>query len=158
LNNISQPQQYDNLLQSIENSTAVAVSDGSFLDKQKAGTAGWIVEDEIHSIQITGTTACLGAPEVQCSHSSELTGLLGIITHVNKLCQQHNIQQGQITIGCDGKGAIQSTISYTHCSSYYKHFDLISSIQSSIAHSNINWNFCHIKGHQDDILQYKELI
>jgi hypothetical protein len=157
LHNTIQPQQYGNLLHSIENRTAVAVSDGSYLENQKAGSARWVLEDDTQSIQILGSSACPGAPEVQCSHRSELTGLLGIITHVNALCQQHNINQGQITIGCNGKGAIQSSISHIHCTLSYKHFDLISSIQSSIAHSKIKWNFQHIKGHQDDILQYEEL-
>jgi hypothetical protein len=82
---------------------------------------------------------------------------LGIITHINKICTHYNIQHGKITIGCNGQGAIQVVTTYDKWSSLHKHFDLISSIQTSIVHSLTKWKFCHIKGHQDDILNYNKL-
>jgi hypothetical protein len=145
------------LIQAIESGTAVAVSDGSYLDTQNAGMAGWIIEDTSHMHQAAGTTECPGSSEVQCSHRSELTGLLGIISHVNRICQLYNVQQGAITIGCNGQGALQTVHSHSKCTSSHKHFDFILSIQASIAHSNIKWNFCHIEGHQDDVMNYDEL-
>jgi hypothetical protein len=84
-------------------------------------------------------------------------GLLGIISHVNQFCRIYNIQDSAITIGCDGQGAIQTIQAYSKFTSSYKHFDLISSIHTSIAISKIKWKFCHIKGHQDDLLDYEEL-
>jgi hypothetical protein len=59
-------------------------------------------------------------------------GLLGIISHINQLCRIYNVQDGIITIGCDGQGAIETIQAYSKCTSSYKHFDLISSIHASI--------------------------
>ncbi len=39
------PAQLNTLKQSIENCSAIAVSDGSFMESHKAGLTGWIIED-----------------------------------------------------------------------------------------------------------------
>jgi hypothetical protein len=142
---------------SIQEGSAIAVSDGSFLDSHKLGSAGWIIEDNLQTQLIRGQTGSPGSPEVQCSHRSELAGILGIITHLNHLCNLHNIREGSITIGCDGVGAIQSVCSNHYLKTSAKHFDIINSIKMSIRKSPLHWRFIHIKGHQDDLLPFELL-
>jgi hypothetical protein len=147
----------DVIKHSIEEGTATAVSDGSFSASEQRGSAGWIIEDDDQLQSIHGQIECPGSPTSQCAHRSELSGILGIITHVNYLCKRHNIQAGSIKIGCDGLGAIQSVCSGIHAKSSFKHFDIINSITKSIQNSPLHWNFFHIKGHQDDFLTFDQL-
>jgi hypothetical protein len=99
---------------------------------------------------LQGHLESLGAPEVQCLHRSELAGILGIISHIHKLCDDHDIQEGSVTICCDGIGAIQRICSDYLSKSFHKHFDIINSIKISIRPSPLHWKFMHVKGHQDD--------
>jgi hypothetical protein len=94
----------------------------------------------------------------QGSHRSELIGILGIITHITKICDNNNITQGGIEIGCDGLGALNA-IQSNHfiTKSTWKHFDIIKSIRQSIQQSNLNWTLRHVEGHQDDDTEYDKL-
>ncbi len=80
-----------------------------------------------------------------------------MISHVNKICTTNQINHGSITIGCDGIGAIQSVNNNYFCKSSHKHYNIIKSIKSSMNASNINWEFRHIKGHQDDYTHFDNL-
>jgi hypothetical protein len=157
LDGASQPNNINTVKNSIEAGSAIAVSDGSFAETSKAGTAGWIIEDPDQLQQLRGTTISPGSTEAQCSHRSELVGILGIISHVNRICTNNQIDHGTITIGCDGIGAIQLVNNDYFCKSSQKHYDIIKSIKSSIYVSPIKWKFRHIKGHQDDYTHFDNL-
>jgi hypothetical protein len=157
LGSTSNPPNTASIRHSIENGSALAVSDGSFSDTRKAGTAGWIIEDSNQAQQLRGTAQSPGSAEAQCSHRSELLGILGIICHINQFCSRHNITNGSVTIGCDGIGAIQSVNTERICKSSHKHFDIIQSIKASMLKSTVQWNFRHVKGHQDDTIHYNDL-
>ena len=99
-----------------------------------------------------------GPPDSQCSHHRELFGLLCLIHHFNTLCARHNITTGKIKIFYDGEGAINllnTPMPYAKTST--KHFNMLSSIKRAIRHSQLTWNFSHVKGHQDDLLSQEEL-
>jgi hypothetical protein len=147
----------DILKQSITTRTALAVCDGSFLESQQAGTASWIIEDGNQLQQLGGSLESPGSPSSQCLHCSELAGILGTITHLNKLCIQHQIDRGSITIGCNGIGAIQSICNDFRYISAHKHYNIISSIKASISQSPLHWKFIHVKGHQDDLTHFDNL-
>jgi hypothetical protein len=142
---------------SIQSGTAVAVSDGSYLHSDSIGSSGWIIEDNNQMQSIQGQLETPGTSEVQCSHRSELSGILGTISHVHKLCAHYDIDSGSITVHCDGEGAMQRICSPHPCKSAHKHFDIINSIKLSIKNSPLHWKFKHVKGHQDDYLQFDEL-
>jgi hypothetical protein len=143
--------------QSIETGNVIAVSDGSFLNEQQAGSAGWYIEDRQELQQLRGSIPSPGSKDSQCSHRSELVGLLGIISHINRFCSQHNVHHGTISVGCDGIGALQATKTTYTVTSSHKHFDLICSIKNSIKHSPLSWQFFHVKGHQDNYTHYDDL-
>ena len=99
-----------------------------------------------------------GSPNSQCSHCSERFGLLCLIHHINTHCTQLNVNTGKIKIFCDGEGVIKllnTTMPYVKTST--KHFDILSSIKRVIRHLQLKWTFCHVKGHQDDLLSQEEL-
>jgi hypothetical protein len=116
------------ILGSIQDGTAVAVSNGSYLADCQAAAAGWLIEDATQTHQLKGAVEGQGSSETQCSHHSKLLGILSIITHVNKICSQNNEQEGHITIVCDGQGAIKVANSKYKSKSSHKHFDIINSI------------------------------
>jgi hypothetical protein len=157
LNQADRPPQVNAIKNSIQMGTALAVSDGSFLDENNIGSAGWLIED-CNQIQILqGKLESPGDSNAQCSHRSELAGILGVITHIHKICSQHDIHNGSVTVCCDGIGAIQRICSGGLSRSSHKHFDIINSIKLSIRHSPLHWRFKHVKGHQDDVQHFDDL-
>lgn len=130
------------------------ISDGSYLKLRQFGTAAWVVKTARHNYVI-GRHRVSGNGKDQCSHRSELSGILGAIIKVNLLCTQYNIRRGSATVklSCDGSGAINvlQTITW-RTSPSQKHFDIIHSIRDAILHSPLDWHFEHVKGHQDDMM------
>ena len=81
------------------------VSDGSYFDKHKLGTAAWIIEAPDRTLT-SGRVIIPGAEDVQGSYRSELGGIYGAITHLHLICKICEIVTGKITLGCDGLGAV----------------------------------------------------
>jgi hypothetical protein len=96
-----------NIIDSLINGTARAVSDGSYIRDKGVGTAGWIIEGSIEGNQLKGQYETPGSTQSQCSHRSEMWGMLGIIMTTNEFCTRHNITRGSITAKCDGEGTIK---------------------------------------------------
>jgi hypothetical protein len=158
LTETTQPIQLNNICESITNGSIKAVSDGSYLSSHRIGSAAWIIESPDKISQCTGKIHCPGPANIQGSHRSELIGILGIITHINKICNTNNIRRGGIEIGCDGQGALNAIQSnHLITKSTWKHFDIIKSIRHSMKQSTLNWTLCHVKGHQDDDTEYNQL-
>jgi hypothetical protein len=134
------------------------VSDGSYDPTLKLGTASWVIESQHHQFQLRGNLITPGEADVQCSHRSELSGILGGIQHMNEICKSIKIDSGQAIMGCDGEGAIiMISASFEKINSTRKHFDLLGAIGTALKVSPIQWKFHHIKGHQDDVMGYNEL-
>jgi hypothetical protein len=49
------------IMNSLIQGTAIAVSDGSFLETKQAGTAAWIIEDSLQRKQLHGKLECPGS-------------------------------------------------------------------------------------------------
>ena len=77
------------------------MSDGSYHPQLKAGTSAWWIKTEDGQLQFGGNNIVPGQAADQCSHCSELCGLIGAIHHVNTLCAKHNITTGSVELGCD---------------------------------------------------------
>jgi hypothetical protein len=92
---------------------AKAVSDGSYVESEGIGTAGWIIEGSSDMHQIRGQHKTPGSKSSQCSHRSEMWGMLGIVMTVNEFCTRNSITQGTMTAKCDGEGTI-NVVQYFH--------------------------------------------
>jgi hypothetical protein len=158
LNNNQVQGEQEDVIQSIRNGTAKAVSDGSYLQRENIGTAGWIIEGENVGNQIRGRHETPGSAGSQCSHRSEMWGVLGLIMSVNSLCQLHGIQHGSILAKCDGEGTI-NILNNRHAiiKNNRKHYDMIQALTSAIERSPIQWSFEHLRGHQDQYISYSQL-
>jgi hypothetical protein len=97
------------IAQSILEGDAIAVSDGSF--KNSVGTAAWIIQSSEGESAMEGRAICPGIDADQSSYQSELNGILLITQIVNKVCKFCKIEEGGVTIGCDGLSALTASCS-----------------------------------------------
>ncbi len=142
------PDQAQVIAEALRAGTAIAVSDGSF---QKAhGTASWVLEGEDQHNHIQGDNVVPGDDEDHSAYRSELSGLYGIVITVHAICQYHHIDQGSITVGCDGESALLKCFStQQQISPRTDHFDLIVAIRQLMEATPVEWKPRHIPSHQD---------
>jgi hypothetical protein len=134
---------------SIRNSVAIAVSDGSFKDTY--GTAAWVLEGENSIGRIIGRVIAPGAESDQSAYRSELSGILAVMIMVKNLCLYHNITDGAVELACDGLSAIDKSFSYVSLLHIDEpNYDLITAIKHQWKYSPLLWRVRHVKGHQDE--------
>jgi hypothetical protein len=95
------------IIRSIKDGTACAISDGSF--KDKSGTAAFTIMCPVTKASYTGKHTVQCPSTSNSAYRSELSGILGIITLVNLLCLDDSINLGGITLACDGLSALQQS-------------------------------------------------
>jgi hypothetical protein len=140
--------------QSIQEGTLKLVSDGSYLETHKLGTAAWILETP-NGVTTSGRITIPGSEEVQGSYRSELGGIYGGLSHVALICKHLKISNGHITIGCDGLGAVQIIDKeFTVTKSNANQFDMIRAINKLRRDLPIRSSLRHVKGHQDDHINF----
>ena len=140
------------IAEAIENGTAIAVSDGSYVEDRGVGSASWIISSKTKEHYVTAGAISPGPRSIQSSYRSEVLGLLGILENVYNICHTWNITHGKCTIFCDGLSALQqveeSTIETTNtrqsCS------DLLSACAQLKSMIPVQLRYTHVKGHQDD--------
>ena len=88
IKNTYQLPQEHRIATAIRNNSAIAVSDGSFHPEHKKGTAAWIIHDCNTKAEVHGNNNVPGHSSVQCSHRSELSGIIGVVHHVNQICKK----------------------------------------------------------------------
>ena len=116
--------------QSIQAGTLKVISDGSYLDTHRIGTAAWILETPDGTVT-SGRMIIPGHEDVQGSYRSELGGMYGGLTHVALICKKLDITEGQIILGCDGLGAVQIIDrDYAVTKSNTQQFDIIRAINT----------------------------
>ena len=94
----------------------------------------------------------IGESYLQCSHRSELCGLVGAVKHIRNICKKYDIQQGLVEIVCDGLEAykIASRYELKHTTNM-GHFDISTCLHELLKQNTLTWSFRHVKGHQDDM-------
>ena len=118
------------------------VSDGLYFKEAQISATGWIIESNDRTGCIKGSTASPGSASKLISYGNKLTGILSALCHVNELCKQHQIGQGQATLYCDGEGSIKTTQEcYNIVHNNRKHFNLIHSIQAAVRASPFGEHF-----------------
>jgi hypothetical protein len=98
-----------------------------------------------------------GHPEEQSSYRGELGGILAGIVFANKVCNENNIKEGKCIMGCDNKGALSASFGWKTPNPNWVCFDLVGMIRYHLRLSPIQWEPIHIKGHQDDGKNFKDL-
>jgi len=123
------------LVQAIRSHTALGLSDGSYMPQCFPGkaSAAWLLSNLSLSVDyMFYGVVSVGSPLHQVNaYRAELQGLHMLLVALEFFCQQHNIQLGGITIGCDNKGVLQQAQrfnEYVPCS--MPHVDLVHAINN----------------------------
>ena len=58
--------------------------------------------------QLWGTNWIPGSPTTQSAYRSELAGIIGVLSSVELIIKQFNIQGGSITLALDGESALKA--------------------------------------------------
>jgi hypothetical protein len=133
----------------------IAVSDGSF-DNQR-GTALLVIEGCTSDERILADVMVPGEPDIQCAFRSEAAGILAAIQLVHALLQFYNIQQGSITMYCDGKSALQRCFS-DRVNINSPHWDIITTAISERNKNSYRWIPTHVHGHQTAAILTREAV
>ena len=150
------------IIQSMQegNCQCIAVSDGSF--KNKYGTASWIIEDGDNII--TGDLILPGESASHDSYRSKLGGLYGVIFFITTALEfffQDKAREfeGTITIGCDGKSALERTFDEgVHVACRHPCSDLVIANRRRLYQfQKLQWHYHHIDSHQDKHTHYEDL-
>ena len=136
----------------------IGVCDGSFFAPTSIGSASWIFKISNSNDNFTGNNITPGSINHQSAYRSELSGVIGIIQHLTRLSTKYKITNGKMTLKCDCLGVIK-TINRLHQfpSTRSKHFDLLSILFLSLQQCPFIIKFEHVKGHQDDSLNFNSL-
>jgi len=137
----------DILINAIRQGIALAVSDGSF--QNQAGAAAWTIESETKENRIVRNGRTPGANTDQSAYRSELFGLWGIFYTLTQLTNKHKVQEGCITVACDGLSTLQQAQRDNTTDPTLAHYDIIGAIQTMKSNLRVQINFEHVHGHQD---------
>ena len=132
--------------------TAVACGDGSHVPGE--GTASFVLMEKLRAIDETKDILALnttpGSFKDHKSYRSELTGIAGIFMILEMLVQVHDIQSGQVRIGCDGKEALRAIFEDWEPMPHSNDFDIIYDIRKRKEKLPIVVTGHWVKGHQDE--------
>eukprot|EP00957_Ditylum_brightwellii_P065056 4934651-Ditylum_brightwellii.AAC.2 len=109
ISNITTTNEGKYVAQAIRDGTAIAVSDGSAKDQHSA--AAFALEGAKYGKnRVFGTCLTPGSDEEQEAYSRELSGLYAIVAAVTMIFDHYNIQDGAITVACDGIEALKKAM------------------------------------------------
>ena len=147
------------LATALQNGTAIAVSDGSYLESEGIGTASWVLSTRDKKNMVTAGARSPGDASIQSSYRSELLGLLGILEELDSRCRKWKIGSGKCRIFCDGVSALQMVedITTLTMTTTLKSCDLLSACVKLKDSIPLELEFIHVKGHQDDEVQVSQL-
>jgi len=144
------------------NSSAIAISDGSYMPHHYPvlATAAWIVTDGSTSMpsNFSGVCTISGPPSLINAYRAELQGLHAVLVALEQFYNHHHITSSGVTIGCDNQGALsQAQHFHEHVPCAAAHADLIRAITALRLRSPITLTFVYVPGHQDALTHLEEL-
>jgi hypothetical protein len=146
---------HTDVIRSIQDGTACAISDGSF--KNQSGAAGFSIICPKTESSYTAKHTVQGPSTANSAYRSELSGILGILTLANLLCIHDGLHSGGVTLACDGLSALQQAFYDGPAVVTRPDFDLIHTIRHYLRVSQLKWTSQHVRGHQEDFKEWAEL-
>ena len=116
---------------SIQNGTAIGVSDGSYKPNisQSLAAAGWLVQDLVSHTALPGVVRVSGTPRETNAYRAKLQGFHAMLLGILVICQHHQITQGKVILGMDNqKGAETSANPFLDPAARIAHVDLVRAI------------------------------
>ena len=125
---------------SIIEETYLAISDGSF--KNNRGTSAGIIEKEgVPESRMFILNRVPGMIDDHSSYRSELSGVCGTITAIDKIVEHYKISSGKVKIGLDGQSVIQRFKNPETIKSTMPSQDLLRYVINKVSNSSIDIEF-----------------
>ena len=137
----------------IKENNSESVSNGSYKNRHRTTSAFVVLPDK----KIHGANTIPGEWQDQSSYRGKLEGILTSIMYTNSICKHYNITKEKCRMYCDNKGALSASFGWKRPNPRWSCYDLVSLIRLQIQQSPIKWEGIHIKGHQDDYMEYDKL-
>jgi len=156
------PQECHLLAAAIQNSTAIGLSDGSYMPRRypALASAAWILTDAAAATPSNFSGVCMvsGPPAVVNAYRAELQGIYALLVALETFCTHYRIESGGITIGCDNQGALSQAQRFQeHVPCAVAHADLIRAITAIRLRMHISLTFVYVPGHQDALSRVEDL-
>jgi len=121
------------LVVAIWSSTAIALSDGSYMPQHypNLAAAAWFLVDSMAAMEslFFGAAPVCGPPPAINAYRAELQGIHDLLVAIEFICNQYDISEGGLTVGCNNQGALAQSQWYTeHVPCANAHADLIRAI------------------------------
>ena len=146
------------MVELIGKGSCIAVTDRSYDPETNLATACWIIEDDKKHHQAKGASQTPGNGTDMDAYRAELYGIYCILLCMKYICDEYKLQTGKIKILCDCKGSLTRSIIYNNRpTTRHPNYDLLWSIFDIRDNLEIDVNWEHVKGHQDDANLDREL-
>ena len=139
-----------NLIDDIENGTAIAVTDASVSPYTSVGASSFVLTSKDLQTSCNGAHGVPKGSTSMDSYRAEIYGIYGILVTLQHLVKTHNIQEGQILIACDNKAGLLNSLAYNRATIKQGSFDILWAIYKIRQNLPIKISYQHVKGHQDE--------
>jgi len=114
-------------------STAIALSNGSYMPHRypHLAAAAWFLADSMANMEslFFGAAPVCGPPSTINAYWAELQGIHDLLVAIKFICNQYEISEGGLMVGCDNQGTLAQSQRYTeHIPCANAHADLIRTI------------------------------
>ena len=143
----------------LQNKNLLAVGDGS-VRQNCAGHAWILIDKDTGEPLVSGSAHVDGIGREQCSTRAEMFGIMASLSLVQYVAQKYQIKNGQVEIYTDSKASIAKALSSKPLSTkdiFQLDNDIALELNARIKSSPISVKLYHVKGHQDNDMQYEQL-
>lgn len=147
------------LAKAIRHRTVILVCNGSYKPREslELGAAAWILECQVNGRRVRGAVQMTAVNA--SAYRSELMGIYMGLALVKAVCTLHRVQSGRVAVRCDNEKAIElSAVASKRVAPCRKHTDVLRAIRMVHMSLEIDVEFGHIYGHQDDHVFVEDLM
>ena len=123
------------------------------------GASTWtLTHPEFNKLSVTYTLTP-GMTTTHSSFRSELSGVVGILDYIHQISSEHNVVKGGMEIFCDNERVVDmiNTWCIEKVQPNNNNSDMVSTCLKLREELAINVTGTHVRGHQDDNVQYHQL-
>ena len=149
----------EDIVYDIQDGTAIAVSNGSYNPDTGRATFETRMENKQGTSQVKITQNVPGPEEHNSAYRAELAGIAASCIAIRAISRAYNIDQGKITICCDGKSALERAMGNWEININDNHHDLLQTIHQARDDllGTVTMEPFWVKGHMDKKLPYYRL-
>jgi hypothetical protein len=89
-------------------------ADGSYVKETKQGSHAWVFADNQRQILWKGAGPSMGHSAVMTQYRAELSGLTSILFLLLRICNEHDVEGGDVIVYCDNISALNQVFTKTH--------------------------------------------